>query len=79
LIHSISALSSEYWSKQKGSLMMPFVRIKGMKGKLYIPEGREGCCKKHPCQDCFACEQCSDDRCRLCRKSRSMPGQPKKD
>jgi len=24
--------------------------------------------KKHPCPDCFACQWCSDDRCRQCLK-----------
>ncbi|MGA2506802.1 MAG: hypothetical protein ABSF80_04925 [Chitinispirillaceae bacterium] len=23
--------------------------------------------KKHRCADCFVCQWCSDDRCRLCR------------
>ncbi|MDD2736038.1 MAG: hypothetical protein PHF56_19055 [Desulfuromonadaceae bacterium] len=22
--------------------------------------------KKHPCSDCFSCQWCSDERCRLC-------------
>jgi len=25
--------------------------------------------QKHPCPDCRQCHWCSDDRCRLCRKS----------
>jgi len=26
--------------------------------------------QKHPCPDCCFCQQCGDDRCRLCRESR---------
>jgi hypothetical protein len=25
--------------------------------------------KKHPCPDCYQCQWCSDDRCRLCLKT----------
>jgi len=25
--------------------------------------------KKHPCPDCFACQWCSDDRCRQCLRT----------
>jgi hypothetical protein len=25
--------------------------------------------KKHPCPDCFHCQWCSDERCRLCLSS----------
>ena len=46
---------------------MPFIRIQGLHGMVFVPE----CCspdsKKHPCRDCFDCQRCSDDRCRLCR------------
>ncbi|MCF8112705.1 MAG: hypothetical protein K9K21_02505 [Desulfotignum sp.] len=47
---------------------MPFVSIPGMPGKLYVPEKRSGRPKKFPCKDCFSCEHCSDDRCRVCRE-----------
>ncbi|MFO7910890.1 MAG: hypothetical protein R6V15_01875 [Desulfotignum sp.] len=47
---------------------MPFVSIPGMSGKMYVPEKRPGSKKKFPCKDCFSCEQCSDDRCRVCRE-----------
>ncbi len=45
---------------------MPFVKIEGFKGKLYIPE--DDMPKKHPCEDCFACQFCPDERCALCLK-----------
>ena len=45
---------------------MAFVSMPGLKGKVYVPEeSREGL-KKYPCKDCFSCQQCSDDRCRVC-------------
>jgi hypothetical protein len=27
--------------------------------------------KKHPCPDCAFCQQCSEDRCRLCLNRKS--------
>ena len=49
---------------------MPFESVLGLKGKVYVPaESREGS-KKYPCKDCFACQQCSDDRCRVCLSER---------
>ncbi|MBU2481502.1 MAG: hypothetical protein KJ760_10475, partial [Proteobacteria bacterium] len=38
-------------------------------GNVYVPEIKNTCPKKHPCKDCFACEFCSDDRCRVCRRT----------
>jgi len=46
---------------------MPFVKMPGVTGKVYVPEAIPGQQAKHPCPDCFACQQCSDDRCRVCR------------
>jgi hypothetical protein len=49
---------------------MPFESVPGLKGKVYVPaESREGS-KKYPCKDCFACQQCSDDRCGVCLRLR---------
>jgi len=50
---------------------MSFVSVPGLKGKVYVPdELREGS-KKNPCQDCFSCQQCSDDRCRVCLSAKT--------
>ena len=49
---------------------MSFGAIPGLKGKVFVPELPKGCLKKHPCRDCFACQQCSDDRCRVCLNDR---------
>ncbi len=49
---------------------MSFVSVPGLKGKVYAPdESREGS-KKNPCRDCFSCQHCSDDRCRVCLSAR---------
>ncbi len=48
---------------------MGFVKVKGLKGTVYVPDQQADCCKKYPCRDCFSCERCSDDRCRVCRES----------
>jgi hypothetical protein len=49
---------------------MPFVTVPGLKGKIYVPQERRESAQKHPCKDCYACQQCSDDRCRVCRQSK---------
>ncbi len=45
---------------------MAFVSMPGLKGKVYVPDESGSGSKKHPCKDCFSCQQCSDDRCRVC-------------
>ncbi|MGB5988005.1 MAG: hypothetical protein WBG37_22065 [Desulfobacterales bacterium] len=46
---------------------MPFIRQSGICGKIYVPEPSAKIGTKHPCRDCFACQMCSEDRCRICR------------
>jgi hypothetical protein len=48
---------------------MPFMEIKNIPGMIWVPEEETN--KKYKCEDCFACQMCSDERCSLCRKSRS--------
>jgi hypothetical protein len=43
---------------------MAFIRIPGVIGKVHVPD--KAGAKKHNCKDCFACQWCSDDRCRMC-------------
>jgi len=31
--------------------------------------------KKHPCDDCFSCQFCSDERCAMCLCSKKKPRQ----
>lgn len=46
---------------------MAFQSIPGIEGKVFVPD--KGCrAAKHPCRECYACQQCSDDRCRVCRR-----------
>ena len=46
---------------------MAFVSIPGIQGQVFVPD-QDIRSAKHPCRDCFACQQCSDDRCRVCRR-----------
>jgi hypothetical protein len=56
---------------------MGFVRMKGVEGLVYVPDGDEGP-KKHPCQDCHFCQWCSDNRCSLCLEAKActLTGSP---
>jgi hypothetical protein len=45
---------------------MQFVFVPGLKGKVYVPENQQERLKKYPCKDCYFCQLCSDDRCRVC-------------
>ncbi len=47
---------------------MPFIKISGLEGKVYVPQADVNVHKKHPCKDCFSCQMCTDDRCILCRE-----------
>ncbi|MEE4356527.1 MAG: sugar phosphate isomerase/epimerase family protein [Desulfococcaceae bacterium] len=57
---------------------MPFVRMPGVTGKVYVPEEQPRDKKKHNCKDCFACQHCSDDRCNLCREKKPCQKERKK-
>ena len=45
---------------------MTFKKVPGLKGRLYIPEKKDGKTGKHNCIDCFSCQMCSDVRCESC-------------
>lgn len=55
---------------------MGFRRIKGLPGRVYVPDPKGG--KKHNCSDCYFCQWCSDNRCRTCLKGKSEGGCCKK-
>ena len=57
---------------------MPFVKVPGLPGKLYVPKKQENCEKKHSCKDCFSCEHCSDDRCNVCLDNKADKEQSSK-
>ena len=46
---------------------MAWQRVPGLSGKVFIPECQSEGKKKNPCPDCFACQQCSEERCRVCK------------
>ena len=50
---------------------MPFMKIPGVTGQVYVPEKIPGKQAKHHCPDCFTCQFCSDDRCNVCRSQES--------
>lgn len=56
---------------------MPYKRLKGVKGLVYVPE-HDGGDAKHNCKDCFCCQWCSDSRCELCLKGRQCKKSNKK-
>ncbi|MCP4748694.1 MAG: hypothetical protein GY874_21550 [Desulfobacteraceae bacterium] len=43
----------------------------GLKGKIYVPQSSGRHKKKHNCPDCYSCQQCGVERCRLCQTSKS--------
>jgi hypothetical protein len=45
---------------------MPFITLPEIKGKIYVPEPDVLSLKKHSCGNCFSCQMCGDDRCRVC-------------
>ena len=49
---------------------MPFIKIEGFTGNIYVPEINPGK-KKHQCRDCYSCQFCSDERCELCLRKKS--------
>ena len=55
---------------------MAFIRMRGVCGKVFVPEGSPDP-KKHPCPDCFECRQCSDDRCGVCLGESAEDGAPR--
>jgi len=52
---------------------MPWQTMPGIIGKVYLPEQQQKG-KKHPCSECFSCQNCSSDRCHLCRAERETRG-----
>jgi hypothetical protein len=54
---------------------MAFIRVEGLSGKVFVPdESPEP--KKHPCPDCYDCQHCGDDRCRMCRSESAEDAAP---
>ena len=51
---------------------MPFIKVTGLEGKVFVPVQDMRAPKKHPCADCFSCQMCTDDRCELCREGTNV-------
>ena len=49
---------------------MAFVTVPGLNGKVFNPQESDKSPKKKLCKDCFCCQQCTADRCRVCRGQR---------
>lgn len=47
---------------------MPFEKIPGLPGKVYIPVCQPDALNKNRCRDCFSCQFCSENRCQVCLK-----------
>ncbi|MBN1269122.1 MAG: hypothetical protein JXB04_06000 [Kiritimatiellae bacterium] len=50
---------------------MPFVKHPSLQGRVWEPEPCGP--RKHDCEDCFACQMCSDERCRACLAGKQRP------
>ena len=50
---------------------MAFATVRGLKGKVYVPDASKEGNRKHSCQDCYSCQLCSDDRCSVCLSQKS--------
>lgn len=49
---------------------MPYIRLPGVTGKIYVPESDPHAKKKHPCDDCFECGWCNDSKCEVCLREK---------
>jgi hypothetical protein len=54
---------------------MPWQTIPGIIGKVYLPDSPNKI-KKHPCKDCFSCQNCSSERCHVCREEKMVHKRP---
>ncbi|MFP4446765.1 MAG: hypothetical protein ACLFPD_11035 [Desulfosudaceae bacterium] len=50
---------------------MPFIKVPGLTGRVYVPEKTGPDKKKHNCPDCFSCQMCSQARCQVCRREKA--------
>jgi len=52
---------------------MTFVKSKTLPGLIYVPQRKQGRLQKHGCRDCFSCQICGEERCKLCRPGKMKP------
>jgi hypothetical protein len=46
---------------------MSFEKLPDNLGLIYVPDSKPDK-RKNPCQDCFSCQWCGKERCRICRE-----------
>lgn len=46
---------------------MSFQKLPDNLGMIFVPECTQEC-RKNKCIDCFSCQWCSNERCRLCKE-----------
>jgi len=55
---------------------MAWITVAGLVGKVYRPD-RSGCPPlKHACRNCFSCQGCDENRCRVCRNETPLAAIP---
>ncbi len=55
---------------------MAWISVPGLTGRVYLPDGADQIGKKHPCDTCFSCQWCDENRCRVCRGDHAEAGKP---
>ena len=55
---------------------MAFKKLPDNLGIIYVPESKAGK-KKNPCNDCFSCQWCGNERCRVCKDKAVKKGKKK--
>lgn len=65
-----SWLIEQYGQRNRGfpGGIMAWVRIAGIKGRFYEPDPQPSWHRKHHCEDCHYCQNCSNTRCAVCRQ-----------
>ena len=56
---------------------MEFEKSKILPGLVFVPQRKPGRQQKYGCRDCFSCQMCGEERCKLCRPGKMKPmGKP---
>lgn len=55
---------------------MAWINVPGLAGKVYVPDDAGQIQKKHPCNACFSCQWCDENRCQVCRNDHIEAHQP---
>lgn len=57
---------------------MAWINVPGLTGNVYVPDDGGQLLKKHPCEACFACQWCDENRCHVCRSDRAEGAETRK-